>query len=131
MPQKPKQFDLHTFVAAAALEAGKAFPLECNCGGVVAIMPPFQENALSARAANRKIRMLAIEGDPAYIIGADPDGTPRLLPVQGSSKPHSIKLTAVERDAILARESRSGSWQTMKWPLSFTRGLGHLQPKAH
>jgi hypothetical protein len=30
--------------------------------------------------------MLVIEGDPGYIIGANPDGTPNLLPVQGSSK---------------------------------------------
>lgn len=47
--------------------------------------------------------MLVIEGDPGYIIGADPDGTPKLLLVQGSSKPHPSKLSASEREAILAR----------------------------
>ena len=47
--------------------------------------------------------MLVIEGDPGYIIGADPDGTPKLLPVQGSSKPHPGKLSPSERDAILAQ----------------------------
>ena len=46
--------------------------------------------------------MIVIEGDPGYIIGADPDGTPKLLPVQGSSKPHPGKLSPAERDAILA-----------------------------
>lgn len=39
MPKK-KIFDLYTFVAGAALETGKPFPLECNCGAVVTIMPP-------------------------------------------------------------------------------------------
>jgi len=47
--------------------------------------------------------MLVIEGDPGYIIGADPDGTPKLLPVQGSSKPDPSTLSAAERDAILAK----------------------------
>ncbi len=47
--------------------------------------------------------MLVIEGDPGYIIGADPDGTPKLLPVQGSSKPHPSKLSSSERHAILAK----------------------------
>ena len=45
--------------------------------------------------------MLVIEGDPGYIIGADPDGTPKLLPVQGSSKLHPSKLSEAEREAIL------------------------------
>jgi hypothetical protein len=47
--------------------------------------------------------MLVIEGDPGYIIGADPDGTPKLLPVQGSSKPDPSQLSPTERDAILAK----------------------------
>ena len=47
--------------------------------------------------------MLVIEGDPGYIIGADPDGTPKLLPVQGSSKPQPGQLPPAERDAILAQ----------------------------
>ncbi len=103
MPQKPKQFDLYTFVAGAALETGKPFPLECNCGGVVTIMPPFQDEFVICPRCESKIRMLVIEGDPGYIIGADPDGTPKLLPVQGSSKPHPSKLSPSERDAILAQ----------------------------
>ena len=101
MPKK--QFDLYTFVAGAALEAGKPFPMECNCGGVVTIMPPFQDEYVVCPRCESKIRMLVIEGDPGYIIGADPDGAPKLLPVQGSSKPHPGKLSASEREAILAR----------------------------
>lgn len=66
------------------------------------IMPPFQdEYAVCARCESR-IRMLVIEGDPGYIIGADSNGTPKLLPVQGSSKPHPSKLPAAERESILA-----------------------------
>jgi hypothetical protein len=42
-----------------------------------------------------------IEGDPGYVIGADPDGTPKLLPIQGSSKPHPNKLSKTECEAIL------------------------------
>jgi len=102
MPQKTKHFDLYTFIAGAALEAGKPFPLECNCGGVVTIMPPFQDEYVVCARCESTIRMLVIEGDPGYIIGADPNGTPNLLPVQGSSKPHPSKLSASEREAILA-----------------------------
>ena len=103
MPQKQEKFDLYTFVAGAALEAGKPFIVECNCGGVVTIMPPFQDEYVICARCKSKIRMLVVEGDPGYIIGADPDGTPRLLPVQGSSRPHPSKLSAAECDAILAQ----------------------------
>ena len=44
MPKVTQQrFDLYTFVAGTALETGKPFPLTCNCGAVVTIMPPFQD----------------------------------------------------------------------------------------
>jgi hypothetical protein len=98
----PEKFDLYTFVAGEALERGGAFQLECNCGGIVTIMPPFQDEYVVCARCEARIKMLVIEGDPGYIIGADPDGTPKLLPVQGSSKPHPGKLPPAERDAILA-----------------------------
>ncbi|MDQ2947274.1 MAG: hypothetical protein M3Y27_15310 [Acidobacteriota bacterium] len=103
MAQQPDHFDLYTFVAAAALERGSPFPLECNCSGVVTIMPPFQDDYVVCPRCEARIKMLVIEGDPGYIIGADPDGSPKLLPVQGSSKPHPSQLSASERDAILAQ----------------------------
>ena len=102
MPQKPSQLDFYTFVAGTALETGKPFPLECNCGGVVTIMPPFQDEYVVCARCESRIRILVIEGDPGYIIGADADGAPKLLPVQGSSKPHPSKLSTAEREAILA-----------------------------
>jgi hypothetical protein len=84
------------------LEGSNPFPLEWNCGEVVTIMPPFQDECVVCPRREARIKMLVIEGDPGYIIGADPDGTPKLLPVQGSTKPHRRKLSQAERDAILA-----------------------------
>jgi len=103
MTKNPEEFDLYTFVAGAALESGKPFQLECNCGGVVTIMPPFQDEYVVCARCESRIKMLVVEGDPGYIIGADSDGTPKLLPVQGSSKPHPSKLSVVEREAILSK----------------------------
>ena len=103
MSKHTKNFDLYTFVAADALEAGKPFPLECNYGGIVTIMPPFQDECVICARCESRIKMVVIEGDPGYIIGAEPDGTPKLLPVQGSSKSHPNQLSATERDAILAQ----------------------------
>jgi len=97
-PPKQEKFDLYTFVAGAALQAGKPFQLECNCSGIVTIMPPFQDEYVVCPRCESRIKMIVIEGDPGYIIGADPDGTPKLLPVQGSSKPHPGKLSATERE---------------------------------
>jgi hypothetical protein len=103
MARKPKKFDLYTFVPSAALESGEPFPLECNCGGVVTIMPPFQDEYVICPRCESTIKMLVIKGDPGYIIGADTDGNPKLLPVQGSRSPHPNKLSVAERDAILER----------------------------
>jgi hypothetical protein len=103
MKPKSTQFDLYTFVAGDALEANKPFSIKCNCGGVVTIMPPFQDEYVVCARCESKIKILVIEGDPGYIIGADPDGTPKLLPVQGSSKPHPNMLSEKERDAILVK----------------------------
>lgn len=106
MAHGEKKFDLYTFVAGAALESNQPFLLECNCGRVVTIMPPFQDEFVICANCESKIKILVIEGDPGYIIGAEADGTPTLLPVQGSSKPHPSKLTSAERDAILTQVRR-------------------------
>ena len=103
MPKAKPAFDLHTFVAGAALQTGKPFLLECNCGGVVTIMPPFQDEYVVCPRCESRIRMLVIEGDPGYIIGAESDGSPKLLPVQGSASSHPSKLSTTERDAILVK----------------------------
>jgi len=101
MTRTQKKYDLYSFVARAALEKGEPFPLKCNCGGVVTIMPPFQDEYVVCPVCESKIRMLVIEGDPGYIIGRNSGGEPTLLPVQGSKKPHPDKLPIEEREAIL------------------------------
>ena len=103
MAKKSKTFDLYTFVASAALEAGKPFMLGCNCSAVVTIMPPFEDEYVVCPRCEATIRMLVVEGDPGYIIGAGADGNPTLLPVQGSSKPHPNQLSKEEREAILSK----------------------------
>ena len=102
MAKKTSHFGLYAFVAGAAIEGGNPFPLECNCGGVVTIMPPFQDEYVVCPQCESRIKMLVINGDPGYIIGADADGTPKLLPVQGSSKAHPNMLSPAELDSILA-----------------------------
>ena len=102
MPRKHKQYDLYTFVAGATLEKGEPFQLNCNCGGVVTIMPPFQDEYVVCPRCESRIRMLVIEGDPGYIIGSTAEGEPTPLPVQGSSLPHPNTLSSEERDAILS-----------------------------
>jgi hypothetical protein len=132
MPKEPKHFDLYTLVAGAALESGKAFPLKCNCGGVVTIMPPFQDEFVVCPRCESKIKMLVIEGDPGYIIGADPDGTPRLLPVQGSASPHPETLSVVEREAILARVKESfGKGGNRPGDARAADDVGRRQRKTH
>jgi hypothetical protein len=101
MPKK-MEFDLYTLVAGAALESEKPFPLRCNCGGVVTIMPPFQDEYVICARCEARIRMLVIEGDPGYVIGGDGEGNPRLLPVQGSSQRNPSQLSNEEREKILA-----------------------------
>lgn len=104
-----KKFDLYTFVAGAALNTGKAFPLECNCGGIVTIMPPFEDEYVVCASCEAVIKMLVIEGDPGYIIGKNHNGEPMLIPVQGSSEPHPMHLSPEEREAMLASVNRMPS----------------------
>jgi hypothetical protein len=103
MSKNRKMLDLYTFVAGEAIEGGKPFVLECNCGAIVTIMPPFQDESVVCPTCESTIRMLVVDGDPGYIIGRGPDGNPTLLPVQGSSKPHPNHLSQQERDAILTK----------------------------
>jgi hypothetical protein len=112
LAKKSTAFDLFTFVAGAALDTGKPFSLRCNCDAVVTIMPPFQDEYVVCPRCEATIRMLVLEGDPGYIIGAGSDGNPTLLPVQGSSKPHPNQLSKEEREAILAkvRENIPKKW---------------------
>jgi hypothetical protein len=98
---KKQTFDLYTFVAGAAVESGEPFPLQCNCGGVVTVMPPFQERAVVCPLCESSIGIHIIEGDPGYIIGRNPNGDSMLIPVQGSSAKPLEAMTESERQEIL------------------------------
>jgi hypothetical protein len=98
---KKQTFDLYTFVAGAAIESGEPFPLKCNCGGVVTVMPPFQERAVVCPRCESSIGIHIIEGDPGYIVGRNPNGDPTLIPVQGSSAKPLEAMTESERQEIL------------------------------
>ena len=100
---KKKVFDLYTFVASEALKADEPFRIECNCGGVVVVSPPFQDDFVICPSCEKSIKMFVIEGDPGYIIGADPTGKPMLILVQGSKAKHPDELSQAERDEILEK----------------------------
>lgn len=93
---------LYTFVAEDAIKDTDVFTLNCNCGGKVMIMSPFQETEVTCPKCESLIKILVVSGDPGYIIGADEHGEPKLLPVQGSkAKPIEI-LTESEKNKILS-----------------------------
>lgn len=98
--QKP-QFDLYTFVAGAALKTGEPFQLSCNCGGRITIMPPFQEESVVCPSCELTIKILVLDGDPGCIIGADENGKPRLIPVQGSKQKQPDEMSEQEISNIL------------------------------
>jgi len=92
--------DLYTFLAGAAVARGDPLPITCNCGGVITIMPPLQEELVVCANCESRIKLLVIEGDPGYVFGADPNGEPMLIPVQGSSK-EKLDISAEEREKAL------------------------------
>ena len=71
-------------------------------------MPPFQDEYVVCPRCEARIKKLVIEGDPGYIIGADPDGAPSFFP-PGQFQAAPGKLSAAERDAKIAQvNERSG-----------------------
>lgn len=92
--------DLFTFVAGAAVERGEPLPITCNCGGVITIMPPLQEDLVVCARCEIRIKVLVLEGDPGYVFGSDPSGEPMLIPVQGSSK-EKLEISLEERQKAL------------------------------
>lgn len=102
MKKKPENlFHFYTFVAEDALKTGDPFQLSCNCGGKVTIMPPIQEDSVVCPLCESTIKMLVIEGDPGCIIGADEEGKPMLIPVQGSQKKQPCEMSEQEIHNIL------------------------------
>ncbi|MHB8581251.1 MAG: hypothetical protein ACYDA4_15515, partial [Ignavibacteriaceae bacterium] len=94
---------LYTFIAGAAIQGNDPFSVHCNCGGVITVMPPMQENQVVCPMCETTIKMLVVEGDPGYVIGQGGDGQPTLLPVQGSTAKPINMLSKEERQIILAK----------------------------
>ena len=92
--------DLFTFVAEIAVSRGEPIPITCNCGGLITIMPPLEEEMIVCPRCESRIKLLVISGDPGYIAGRAPDGEPMLIPVQGSSK-EKLDLSPEERQKAL------------------------------
>ena len=104
MPRKPKP-DLFTFVAQVAVEAGDPIPISCNCGGIITVMPPLQEELVICAKCESRIKLLVLSGDPGYVVGRAPDGESMLIPVQGSSK-EMLQISTRERKEMLERIKR-------------------------
>ena len=102
-PASEKSYDSHTFVAEAALQPGKAFPLRCNCGGVTPIVPPLNFESVTCRDCGSNIRVMTLEGDPGYLLGLDPKtGREFLFQAQGSSAPSPQSLPPEEQVRIIS-----------------------------
>jgi hypothetical protein len=97
--------DLFTFVAEIAVERGDPIPITCNCGSVITVMPPLQEELVVCAGCESRIKLLVLSGDPGYVMGRAPNGEPMLIPVQGSS-PEKLAITDDERQAMLDKISK-------------------------
>lgn len=94
--------DLFTFLAGIAVERGDPIPVTCNCGSVITIMPPLQEELVVCPKCESRIKLLVLTGDPGYVIGRAPNGEPMLIPVQGSS-PEKFAISDEQRKSMLEK----------------------------
>lgn len=94
--------DLFTFVAEIAVERGDPIPVTCNCGSLITIMPPLQEELVVCPRCESRIKLLVLSGDPGYVMGRAPNGEPMLIPVQGSS-PEKLAISDEERKRLLEK----------------------------
>jgi hypothetical protein len=103
--------DLFTFVAEVAVKRGDPIPITCNCGGVITIMPPLQEELIICAKCESRIKLLVLSGDPGYVMGRSPNGEPMLIPVQGSSK-EKLQISAEERQRALDKMKKQWNQKT-------------------
>jgi hypothetical protein len=94
--------DLFTFLAGIAVERGDPIPVTCNCGSVITIMAPLQEELVVCPKCESRIKLLVLTGDPGYLIGRAPNGEPMLIPVQGSS-PEKLAISDEQRKSMLEK----------------------------
>lgn len=92
---------LHTLVSGKKLSENDGVPIFCNCGCVAVIKRGFGEDSFECFGCGSTITMRVLDGDSGYALGYDADGTPRLIPVQGSDAKSPNELTPQERKEIL------------------------------
>ena len=109
-----ESFDYYTFVADAALQAGKVFYLKCNCGNECPLRPPLSSDFVVCQRCHSRIKFLILEGSPEYVVGATPAGQPMLLPVQGSTAREPALLSQEEQREAIRRHSKQGMKQSQK-----------------
>jgi len=97
-----RKSDLYALVAGDAIERahvdGSEFEVTCNCGGKA---PLIADQPIRCPQCLRSIAVIVLEGDPGYVLGAEPSGEPRLLPVQGSTTRPLSSLSPAEYRRIL------------------------------
>jgi len=92
--------DLFSFVAEIAVQRGDPIPITRDCGGLITIMPPLQEELVISPRCESRIKLLLLSGNPGYVFGPEPNGEPMLIPVQGSSK-EKLEISVEERVRML------------------------------
>jgi hypothetical protein len=97
----PRNQQLVTFVSGKKLAENDGVPIVCNCGCFAILKKGFKRERWECFGCGSTIKMLALEGDPGYIAGLNPDGSPKLIPVQGSDAKSLNELTAEEKDRML------------------------------
>ncbi len=107
MPENLKP-DLFTFIAEAAVQRGDPLPIICNCGGVITVMPPLQEELVICAKCESRIKLIVVKGDPGFIVGKAPNGDPMLIPVQGSSS-EKLNISPEEQQRIVEKLKKEWS----------------------
>jgi len=118
-----QDYDLHTFIAGAALTVGQTFHVECNCGGTAPITPPLKTEFVICPKCTAKIRVMVLDGDPGYMLGCDPSGKEFLFTAQGSSTKPVHELTQAEQEAIIAEVKKQASGHKESLRMKFTKNL--------
>ena len=93
----PLNQELITFISGKKLSENDGIPIFCNCGCVAILKKGFEGERWRCFGCGSTIKMLALDGDSGYVFGSNPDGSPRLIPVQGNYR----ELTPEEKKKAL------------------------------
>jgi hypothetical protein len=93
----PRNQQFVTFVSGKKLAENVGVPIFGNCGCIAVLKKGFKRDSWKRFGCGSTIKMLALKGDPGYVAGLNPDGTPMLIPVQGSEAKSMEELTVDEK----------------------------------